>query len=372
MDLDFSKNGLSASISQNQECKDSVFRERLLCNISRKAPSELAVSSSHRGEISACVLGLSLFRHLLLLAPFKIRSDSISVRYLSTLKDQRAPFPRYFQLLADFTFTAEHRPGKSNIPDDSISRRDDLPEMTREEIDFHSSRSFVEQLTSTAQLEALEDIAIEFADPFPTLWSPQAYHPKEVWACSPQDMVKTDIDTPNIQQRSICPELHPKLQYLNEIQLQFRGKVGGVYTDKYLEEMWSPAPQSRASVSSSGAPVCPSLPAVPPPGVPDSPARLPSAPVAPQAPRPQVPGPGPGPVRPQAPAPGPWPRPRPRPRPLAPGRPQAPAPGRPRPMALALAMASPGHPDPRHPSSGTLASGPLGHPELWQPPGPLL
>ena len=167
MDLDFSKKGLSASISQNQECKDSVFRERLLCNVSRKAPSELAVSSSHRGEISACVLGLSSFRHLLLLAPFKIRSDSISVRYLSTLKDQRAPFPRYFQLLADFTFTAEHRPGKTNIPDDSVSRRDDLPEMTREEKDFHSSRSFVDQIT-VAQLEELEDIAIEFADPFPT------------------------------------------------------------------------------------------------------------------------------------------------------------------------------------------------------------
>jgi hypothetical protein len=91
------------------------------------------------------------------------------VRYLSTLKDQRAPFPRYFQLLADFTFTAEHRPGKTNNPDDSISRRDDLPEMTREEKNFHSSRYFVEQLTSTAQQEALEDIAIEFADPFPTL-----------------------------------------------------------------------------------------------------------------------------------------------------------------------------------------------------------
>ncbi len=66
MDLDFSKKGLSASISQNQQCKDSIYRERLLCNVSRKAPSELAVSSSHRGEISACVLGLSTFRHLLL------------------------------------------------------------------------------------------------------------------------------------------------------------------------------------------------------------------------------------------------------------------------------------------------------------------
>ena len=70
--------------------------------------------------------------------------------------------------------------------------------MTRDEKDFHSSRSFVEQLTSTAQQEALEDKAIEFADPFPTLWSAKTYQPTDVWACSPHDMVKTDIDTPDI------------------------------------------------------------------------------------------------------------------------------------------------------------------------------
>ena len=77
IDLDYSKKGLSASISQNQECQDSIYREKLFCNVSHKAPSELAVSFIHRGEILACVLGLSSFRHLLLLAPFKIRSDSI-------------------------------------------------------------------------------------------------------------------------------------------------------------------------------------------------------------------------------------------------------------------------------------------------------
>ena len=59
----------------------------------------------------------------------------------------------------------------------------------------------------------------------------------------------------------------------------------------------------------------------------------------------------------------------PRPRPLAPGLGPGP---RPRLLALALAMASPGRPDPRHPYSGTLAAGPPGIPEPWQPSGPLL
>ena len=61
MDLDFSQKGLSASLSQNQVCKDGKFQECLLYNVSRKAPSELAVSSSHRGEVSALMTGLSSF-----------------------------------------------------------------------------------------------------------------------------------------------------------------------------------------------------------------------------------------------------------------------------------------------------------------------
>ena len=61
MDLDYSKKGLSASLSQNQECHDGQFREKLLYNVSRKAPSELVVSSSHRGEVSACMVGISSF-----------------------------------------------------------------------------------------------------------------------------------------------------------------------------------------------------------------------------------------------------------------------------------------------------------------------
>ena len=216
----------------------------------------------------------------MLLAPFKIRSDSISVRYLSTLKDQRSPFPRYFQLLADFTFTAEHRPGKTNIPDDSISRRDDLPEMNRDELDFHSSQSFVDQLT-VAQLEELEDIAIEFADPYPAVWPSQTCQSTDLWPSSPQDLVKTDIDTaPTSHQETICAELHPKLQYLNKIQEQFRGVVGGITEDKYLEKVWSSGPVCPSSVP-AGPPGVPAGPPTVPAGLPTVPAGPPMAPAGP-------------------------------------------------------------------------------------------
>lgn len=196
-------------------------------NVSRKAPSELVVSSSHRGEVFACMVGISSFRHLLLLAPFKIKSDSISVRYLSNLKDMRAPFPRYYALLADFTFSGEHRAGCLNQPDDTISRRSDLPEMDKFERDFHSAQSFVDQMTPHSQLEtfstrtrtsrtrtrtdhtsleALEDLAIEFADPFPQIWNLQVNTPT---TCLPHDLTTFDMITPHPTTSPFCLDSHP-------------------------------------------------------------------------------------------------------------------------------------------------------------------
>ena len=195
-------------------------------------------------------------------------------------------------------------------------------------------------------------------------------------------MVKTDIDTPNkSQDGSICAELHPKLQYLNEIQLQFRGKVGG-NTDKYLEEMWSPAPVVPV-VPPPGAPdspaLAPVLPVGPPPGVPDSPALAPAAPQNswPQASRlDPAPGFGPGPWlrprpqhRPMAPAPGPW-------QTQSPGLWQAPAPvhgpaqGKRAPGTLAALSPPVVTPRPARPPAGTPRLGShdtsLVHPRLPQ------
>ena len=138
MDLDFSQKGLSASLHQRQECDDGVWRERLIGNISRKAPSALAISSSHRGEIAAAVMGVQHFRHLLLLAEFVMRSDSLSVRFIKNLKDLRGCFPRYFEILSHFRFRSIHRAGVLNGQDDQMSRASHiLPPMTAEELEVH-------------------------------------------------------------------------------------------------------------------------------------------------------------------------------------------------------------------------------------------
>ena len=97
-------------------------------------------------------------------------------------------------------------------------------------------------------------MSIEFADPFPALWAPQAPQKNVIGPCSPHDVVTTDMAKPNLQQSSVCLESHPKLQFLNEIQLQFRGQVGRRNTDNYLTEMppsgkeMPPAPQAGVRV----------------------------------------------------------------------------------------------------------------------------
>ena len=169
--------------------------------------------------------------------------------------------------------------------------------MTRDEKDFHSSRSFVEQLESAgtagtagpsiSQQEALEDKAMEFADPFPTMWSAKSNQTTDVWSglpCSPHDKVRTDNDTPNIQQYPLCFESHPKLLHLNEVQLQHRGEVGRVYTDRYLAQMF-PDLHPGAAVSSLPPP------ATPPAGPAGPGSGSSSRPPGPLAPRPPAPGP---------------------------------------------------------------------------------
>ena len=105
--------------------------------------------------------------------------------------------------------------------------------MDKYEKNMHSERSFVDQLTGNAQisqLEALEDISLELADPFSTLWSPQTEHSMP---SLPHDLVRSDIEK-TTSQTSACFDKHPKLTFLNEIQNQYRGVVGAANQTDYL------------------------------------------------------------------------------------------------------------------------------------------
>ena len=210
LDLDFSQKGLSASLHQRQKCDDGEWREKLIGNISRKAPSPLATSSSHRGEIAAAIMGVQHFRHLLLLAEFVLRSDSLSVRFIKNLKDLRGCFPRYYELLAQFRFRAVHRAGHLNTHDDQMSRATHiLPDMTEEELDVHmlptvggmGGKWTGPQAETVAGWEHQEGRAWTRVNTTPAAQSLSRWDPKRV-----------DVTS----QRW---ESHPRLGYLNQLRL---------------------------------------------------------------------------------------------------------------------------------------------------------
>ena len=213
LDLDFSQKGLSASLHQRQKCSDGKYRERLIGNISRKAPSALAISSSHRGEVASAVMGLQHFRHLLLLAEFVMRSDSLSVRFLKNLKDLRGCFPRYFELLAQFKFVSIHRGGSQNAHDDNMSRAAHiLPPMTDEELEIHVPPTMGEvkgEATSQRESEAAELMAH---------WEDQEGGGAGKVATTVAAWTSARWDPrPPVRQDQYW-EAHPLLGYLNEVR----------------------------------------------------------------------------------------------------------------------------------------------------------
>ena len=64
------------------------------------------------------------------------------------------------------------------------------------------------------------------------------------------DLSTLDIVTPHpTATNSFCKDSHPHLQYLNEIQSKFRGKVGGQETENYLRRGGSPLKPPQHFVS---------------------------------------------------------------------------------------------------------------------------
>ena len=214
LDLDFSQKGLSASLHQRQKCEDGVWRERLIGNISRKAPSALAISSSHRGEIAAAVMGVQHFRHLLLLAEFVMRSDSLSVRFIKHLKDLRGCFPRYFEILAHFRFKSIHRAGILNGQDDQMSRASHiLPPMTDDEMEIHVPPSVGEMEDPLAGWNSQKAELMAGWEDKERRWEPRVNTTVSARSLARYD--STSVDT--IGQHW---ETHPMLGYLTKVRLE--------------------------------------------------------------------------------------------------------------------------------------------------------
>ena len=77
---------------------------------------------THERELLAVIHALRTWRHYLLGRKFTIVTDHHSLKFLQTQPQLSRRQARWLELLADFDFDIVHRPGKSNVVADALSR----------------------------------------------------------------------------------------------------------------------------------------------------------------------------------------------------------------------------------------------------------
>ena len=77
---------------------------------------------THERELLAVIHALRTWRHYLLGRKFTIVSDHHSLKFLQTQPQLSRRQARWLELLAEFDFEIVHRPGKSNVVADALSR----------------------------------------------------------------------------------------------------------------------------------------------------------------------------------------------------------------------------------------------------------
>ena len=125
---DFSGTALSAVLSQEQ---DGV--ERFIGAAGRKTTVGERNYPSHKGELSAAIMGIRRYEHILKYAPFELYTDSSYLKHLKTLKNPKGILARWLEELQQYSFRVIHKPGRNNVNADALSRSHHLPPASKEE-----------------------------------------------------------------------------------------------------------------------------------------------------------------------------------------------------------------------------------------------
>ena len=81
---------------------------------------------THEKELLAVIHALRTWRHYLLGRKFTIVSDHHSLKFLQTQPQLSRRQARWLELLAEFDYEIVHRPGKSNVVADALSRLNNI------------------------------------------------------------------------------------------------------------------------------------------------------------------------------------------------------------------------------------------------------
>ncbi|KHJ39933.1 hypothetical protein D918_10020 [Trichuris suis] len=107
LDTDASSTGLGAVLAQ-----EVVGKERVIAYASRSMTKAERKYSTTRQEMLALVWAVQHFRPYLYGKKFVVRTDHNSLRWLRSFKEPEGQIARWLELLSNYDFEVEHRPGR--------------------------------------------------------------------------------------------------------------------------------------------------------------------------------------------------------------------------------------------------------------------
>ena len=119
LDTDASDTSIGAVLSQI----DANGQERVIAYGGRALNKNERNYCTTRKEMLALVNFLKHYRHYLLGRKFLVRTDHQSLIWLKNFKDAEGQIARWQELLQEYDFTCQHRPGKQHGNADALSRR---------------------------------------------------------------------------------------------------------------------------------------------------------------------------------------------------------------------------------------------------------
>ena len=123
LDTDASNVGIGATISQMQWCDlTQRLEERPIAYASKTLTKSQRRYCVTRRELMAVVTFMQQFRHYLLGRKFLVRTDHSALRWVMSFKEPQDQMARWMEILSQFDFEIEHRPGKKHGNADALSR----------------------------------------------------------------------------------------------------------------------------------------------------------------------------------------------------------------------------------------------------------
>ena len=98
---------------------------------SKKLSEAKSRYSNYDQELYAVVQALKFWRHYLLHNDFTLYSDHDALRFLHSQKKLSARHARWIEILQDFTFSLQHRPGRDNKVADALAAANTLHKFLR-------------------------------------------------------------------------------------------------------------------------------------------------------------------------------------------------------------------------------------------------